>query len=147
MRGDFSFSTLVAEMEVMRGTAEKVSVSRFVIFDNVQHLVSPTCFSFFQISWIRGRDSHILSVDNATFVSDRRIRLLRPEGQNEWNLHIRWVRTKRRKIFSKGNNYIFWENMCVSVAKCAANWPRSQNKKVLLKLYKAFCRRTKRAQQ
>ena len=62
-------------------------------------LIPQPVFSFFQISWIRGRDSHILSVDNATFVSDRRIRLLRPEGQNEWNLHIRWVRTKKRLIF------------------------------------------------
>ncbi len=43
----------------------------------------------FQVSWIRRRDSHILSVDNVTFVSDGRIRLLRPEVGDEWNLHIR----------------------------------------------------------
>jgi hypothetical protein len=43
----------------------------------------------FQVSWIRRRDSHILSVDQTIFISDGRFRILRPEPGNEWNLHIK----------------------------------------------------------
>ena len=46
---------------------------------------------FFQVSWIRKRDSHILTVDGTTFISDERFYILKPERRHVWTLRIRYV--------------------------------------------------------
>ena len=48
--------------------------------------------NLFQVSWIRKRDSHILTVDSTTFISDDRFYILKPERRHVWTLRIRWVR-------------------------------------------------------
>ena len=44
---------------------------------------------YFQVSWIRKRDSHILTVDSTTFISDERFYILKPERRHVWTLRIR----------------------------------------------------------
>ena len=47
-------------------------------------------FFFSQVSWVRKRDSHILTVDKTVFISDPRFRILRlEESGNDWDLHIK----------------------------------------------------------
>lgn len=42
-----------------------------------------------QVSWVRVRDSHILSVASTVFISDERFRVVTPEDNTEWNLRIK----------------------------------------------------------
>lgn len=43
-----------------------------------------------QVSWVRSRDAHLLGVDDVTFISDSRFKILKPEKPgDEWNLHIK----------------------------------------------------------
>ena len=51
----------------------------------------PIFLEFFQVSWIRKRDSHILTVDGTTFISDERFYILKPERRHVWTLRIRYV--------------------------------------------------------
>ncbi len=44
----------------------------------------------FKVSWIRQRDSHILTVDRMTFISDDRFQILSGEKKNAWTLRIRY---------------------------------------------------------
>ncbi len=44
----------------------------------------------FKVSWIRQRDSHILTVDRMTFISDDRFQILNGEKKNAWTLRIRY---------------------------------------------------------
>lgn len=47
------------------------------------------------VSWVRKRDSHILTVDKTVFISDPRFRILRlEESGNDWDLHIKPVRQR-----------------------------------------------------
>ncbi|KAK8720368.1 hypothetical protein OTU49_013372, partial [Cherax quadricarinatus] len=41
------------------------------------------------VSWIRHRDTHILTVGSFTYTSDHRFSALHREGTNEWTLQIR----------------------------------------------------------
>ena len=43
------------------------------------------------MSWIRKRDSHILTVGSSTFISDGRFYILKPEKRHVWTLRIRYV--------------------------------------------------------
>ena len=41
-----------------------------------------------QVSWIRHKDTHILTVGSFTYTSDERFSALHREGTNEWTLQI-----------------------------------------------------------
>ena len=43
------------------------------------------------MSWIRKRDSHILTVGSSTFISDGRFHILKPEKRHVWTLRIRYA--------------------------------------------------------
>ena len=43
------------------------------------------------MSWIRKRDSHILTVGSSTFISDGRFHILKPEKRHVWTLRIRYL--------------------------------------------------------
>lgn len=44
------------------------------------------------ISWLRLRDGHILSVDQATFISDQRFQsIFQGQSANTWSLQIKYV--------------------------------------------------------
>ena len=42
-----------------------------------------------QVSWIRHRDTHILTVGSSTYTSDHRFSTLHRQGTNEWTLQLR----------------------------------------------------------
>lgn len=46
------------------------------------------CFLFFQVSWIRKRDLHILTVGILTYTNDQRYQSLHSDGSDEWTLKI-----------------------------------------------------------
>merc|ERR1719412_1991767 len=51
------------------------------------------------VSWIRKRDSHILTVDSTTFISDDRFYILKPERRHVWTLRIRYVQPRDAGIY------------------------------------------------
>eukprot|EP00094_Tigriopus_californicus_P005156 TCALIF_04970-PA protein Name:"Protein of unknown function" AED:0.03 eAED:0.18 QI:0/0.66/0.71/0.85/0.83/0.85/7/60/336 len=67
-----------------------------------------------QVSWVRKWDSYIIGVDEVTFISDERFRILKPDqSENEWNLHIKPVRLSDAGVYecqistkSKMSHYI-----------------------------------------
>ena len=42
-----------------------------------------------KVSWIRHRDTHILTVGSSTYTSDHRFSTLHRQGTNEWTLQLR----------------------------------------------------------
>lgn len=66
------------------------------------------------VSWVRKRDSYIIGVDEVTFISDDRFRILKPDqSEDEWNLHIKPVRLSDAGVYecqistkSKMSHYI-----------------------------------------
>lgn len=52
--------------------------------------ITPCFFSFrsMQVSWIRKRDLHILTVGILTYTNDQRFQALHQEGSDEWTLKI-----------------------------------------------------------
>lgn len=51
------------------------------------------------VSWIRKRDSHILTVDETTFISDDRFYILKPEKKHVWTLRIRYVQLRDAGLY------------------------------------------------
>lgn len=51
------------------------------------------------VSWIRKRDSHILTVDSTTFISDDRFYIIKPEKTHVWTLRIRYVQPRDAGIY------------------------------------------------
>ena len=49
---------------------------------------------FFQISWIRRRDWHILSAGKATYTTDERFQVLHTDGSDEWTLQIKYIQKR-----------------------------------------------------
>ena len=45
-----------------------------------------------QVSWIRKRDGHLLTVDTDTFIGDGRFQVLHPPSSDTWTLHLRGAR-------------------------------------------------------
>ena len=46
-------------------------------------------FNIRSVSWIRGADSHIITVDQETFISDSRFSSLIKARENLWTLKVR----------------------------------------------------------
>lgn len=51
------------------------------------------------VSWIRKRDSHILTVGSSTFISDGRFYILKPEKRHVWTLRIRYVQPRDAGLY------------------------------------------------
>jgi len=51
------------------------------------------------VSWIRKRDSHILTVGSSTFISDGRFHILKPEKRHVWTLRIRYVQPRDAGLY------------------------------------------------
>nr|CAD7256477.1 unnamed protein product [Timema shepardi] len=47
-----------------------------------------------QVSWIRRRDSHILTVDRYTFIADERFQAFLVEATDTWTLQIKYVQAR-----------------------------------------------------
>ena len=47
-----------------------------------------------QVSWIRRRDSHILTVDRYTFIADERFQAFLVEATDTWKLQIKYVQAR-----------------------------------------------------
>lgn len=48
----------------------------------------------FQVSWIRRRDAHILTVDRYTFIADERFQAFLVEATDTWTLQIKYVQAR-----------------------------------------------------
>lgn len=49
---------------------------------------------FFQISWMRKRDLHILTSNNFLYTGDQRFSVIHPQDSDEWNLKIEYAQPK-----------------------------------------------------
>ncbi|MCL4125652.1 UNVERIFIED_CONTAM: hypothetical protein GTU68_025100, partial [Idotea baltica] len=47
-----------------------------------------------QVSWIRNRDSHILTVDRYTFIADERFQAWHEEDSDTWTLMVKYVQER-----------------------------------------------------
>jgi len=47
-----------------------------------------------QVSWIRRRDAHILTVDRYTFIADERFQAFLVEATDTWTLQIKYVQAR-----------------------------------------------------
>lgn len=56
-------------------------------------------FLLHQVSWVRQRDLHILTVGSYTYTSDQRFSCVRPDGGNEWNLEIKHLRKEDQGVY------------------------------------------------
>ncbi|KAH8040216.1 hypothetical protein HPB51_009764 [Rhipicephalus microplus] len=52
---------------------------------------SSTLFADSQVSWVRQRDLHILTVGTYTYTSDQRFHSIHLEGSEDWTLEIRYT--------------------------------------------------------
>lgn len=65
---------------------EKMAISKFI---NVSFFCPfPIWFLCWQVSWIRKRDLHILTVGILTYTNDQRFQAMHQEGSDEWTLKI-----------------------------------------------------------
>lgn len=54
---------------------------------------------FLQVSWIRQRDLHILTVDRYTYTTDQRYEVIHSEGSQDWILKIKYVQLRDSGIY------------------------------------------------
>ena len=47
-----------------------------------------------QVSWIRHRDIHILTVGSYTYTSDQRFQAIHRKNSDEWTLQIKWAQKR-----------------------------------------------------
>lgn len=47
-----------------------------------------------KVSWIRRRDSHILSVDRTMFIPDERFQALFVDASDTWTLQVKYVQAR-----------------------------------------------------
>ncbi len=47
-----------------------------------------------QISWIRRRDMHIITVDRIVYTNDERFNILHIDGSDDWTLQIKFVQRR-----------------------------------------------------
>lgn len=47
-----------------------------------------------QISWIRRRDMHIITVDRIVYTNDERFNILHVDGSDDWTLQIKFVQRR-----------------------------------------------------
>lgn len=59
---------------------------------NFRH--KPECFSLLQVSWVRHRDIHLLTVGRYTYTSDQRFEAMHSPHTEEWTLRIRYAQRK-----------------------------------------------------
>lgn len=67
----------------------------------VNFLISPICFqtSKLQVSWLRHRDVHILTVGSYTYTSDQRFQANHETNHDEWILQIKWAQKRDAGIY------------------------------------------------
>jgi Immunoglobulin I-set domain len=53
----------------------------------------------FQVSWIRKRDLHILTVGILTYTNDQRFQSLHSDGSDEWTLRISSPQTRDSGVY------------------------------------------------
>lgn len=54
---------------------------------------------FFQVSWIRHRDIHILTVGSYTYTSDQRFQVNHHKDSDDWTLQIKWAQNRDAGIY------------------------------------------------
>jgi hypothetical protein len=52
---------------------------------------------FVQVSWIRHRDIHILTVGSYTYTSDQRFQATHHRDTDEWTLTIKWAQKRGKR--------------------------------------------------
>ena len=50
--------------------------------------------NYFQVSWVRHRDIHLLTVGRYTYTSDQRFEAMHSPHTEEWTLRIRYAQRK-----------------------------------------------------
>lgn len=66
----------------------------------LQHLIDISrcdcyvCFALLQVSWIRHRDIHILTVGSYTYTSDQRFQATHHQDTDDWTLQIKWAQKR-----------------------------------------------------
>ena len=65
-------------------------------------------FNIRSVSWIRGADSHIITVDQETFISDSRFSSLIKARENLWTLKVR----ERPPVGGDSADWIFSDQVC-----------------------------------
>lgn len=75
-------------------------------FVSVECCFSLVCVGFFvshficdQVSWVRHRDIHLLTVGRYTYTSDQRFEALHSPHTEEWTLRIRYAQRKDSGIY------------------------------------------------
>ncbi|XP_043213462.1 lachesin-like [Amphibalanus amphitrite] len=51
------------------------------------------------VSWVRNRDSHILTVDRYTFIADERFQCFHVDNSETWTLQIKYVQTRDAGLY------------------------------------------------
>ena len=51
------------------------------------------------MSWVRNRDSHILTVDRYTFIADERFQCFHADNSETWTLQIKYVQTRDAGLY------------------------------------------------
>lgn len=52
------------------------------------------CLYYAQVSWIRHRDIHILTVGGYTYTTDQRFQAIHKKDSEEWVLQIKWAQKR-----------------------------------------------------
>lgn len=56
-------------------------------------------FLLSQVSWIRHRDLHILTVGGYTYTSDQRFQATHSANTDDWTLHIKWAQQRDAGVY------------------------------------------------
>lgn len=82
-------------------TINKTFINSWIISKNYSYFSDQT-FSFFfcfQVSWVRHRDIHLLTVGRYTYTSDQRFRALHQPHTEDWILQIKYPQHRDSGIY------------------------------------------------
>lgn len=65
----------------------------------VQYLFLEDFWLYLQVSWIRHRDIHILTVGGYTYTSDQRFQVNHHRDNEDWTLQIKWSQKRDAGIY------------------------------------------------
>lgn len=94
--------TYIANNGPYNGCNEKYVYPIFVIFLFLVSFLQ----TILQVSWVRHRDIHLLTVGRYTYTSDQRFRALHHPHSEDWMLQIKYPQHRDSGMFHKHTAYI-----------------------------------------
>jgi hypothetical protein len=91
---NLAFWTTTGRSETLSDASARPLLSIAHIF-----VVSPADWYVLQVSWVRHRDIHLLTVGRYTYTSDQRFRAIHHPHSDEWTLQVKYPQHRDTGIY------------------------------------------------